>query len=127
MAMLFMKQGEIWEIGLDPTIGAEMRKTRPALIINVDALGKLPLKIIVPITDWNEHYENYPWMVKIIPSINNGLAKISAIDCFQIRSVSVDRLTSLRGLVEPEIITQVQKASCYPSNWVMALISVIPA
>jgi len=39
-----MKQGEIWQIGLDPAIGAEMKKTRPALIINVDALGKLPLK-----------------------------------------------------------------------------------
>jgi len=41
-----MKQGEIWLIGLDPSIGAEMRKTRPALIINADTLGKLPLKII---------------------------------------------------------------------------------
>jgi mRNA-degrading endonuclease toxin of MazEF toxin-antitoxin module len=36
-----MKQGEIWQIGLDPTIGAEMKKSRPALIINVDDLGKL--------------------------------------------------------------------------------------
>jgi len=46
-----MKQGEIWQIELDPTIGAEIKKVRPSLIINVDALGKLPLKIIVPITD----------------------------------------------------------------------------
>jgi len=39
-----MKQGEIWQIGLDPTVGAEINKARPALIINTDALGKLPLK-----------------------------------------------------------------------------------
>ncbi|MDR0562865.1 MAG: type II toxin-antitoxin system PemK/MazF family toxin [Spirochaetaceae bacterium] len=45
-----MKQGEIWIISLDPGIGAEMRKTRPALIVSPDALGKLPLKIVVPIT-----------------------------------------------------------------------------
>jgi mRNA interferase MazF len=45
-----MKQSEIWLINLDPTIGSEMRKTRPALIVNDDALGRLPLKIIVPIT-----------------------------------------------------------------------------
>jgi len=40
-----MKQGEIWLINLDPTVGAEMNKTRPAVIINDDQLGKLPLKI----------------------------------------------------------------------------------
>ena len=105
-----MKQGEIWQIALDPTVGAEMKKNRPALIINTDALGKLPLKIIAPITDWKEHYSNYPWMVKIIPAVQNGLAKASAVDCFQIRSVSVERLTALIGSVEPKIIAQVQEA-----------------
>ena len=105
-----MKQGDIWQIELDPTIGAEMKKIRPALIINVDALGKLPLKIIAPITDWKDHYSVYPWMVKIIPSKQNGLTKASAVDCFQIRSVSVQRLAVQLGSVEPEIITQVQGA-----------------
>ena len=79
-----MKQSEIWLIELDPTIGAEMNKSRPALIINADALGKLPLKIIVPITDWKEHYSHYPWMVKIIPTEQNCLTKISSADCFQV-------------------------------------------
>ena len=34
-----MKQGEIWLIDLDPTVGAEINKTRPAVIINDDQLG----------------------------------------------------------------------------------------
>ena len=105
-----MKQGEIWQIRLDPAIGAEMKKTRPALILNIDALGKLPLKIIAPITDWKEQYVNYPWMIKIAPSNGSGLVKVSAIDCFQIRSVSVDRLTTRIGSVEPEIVSLVQGA-----------------
>jgi mRNA interferase MazF len=105
-----MKQGEIWQINLDPTVGAEMKKTRPALIVNVDAMGKLPLKIIAPITDWKEQYDNYPWMVKIFPSEQNGLLKISSVDCFQIRCVSVERLITLVGSVEAEIIVQVQMA-----------------
>jgi mRNA interferase MazF len=46
-----MKQSEVWLINLDPTIGAEIEKTRPAIIVNDDSLGKLPLKIIVPLTD----------------------------------------------------------------------------
>ena len=39
-----MNQGDIWLINLDPTIGAEIRKTRPAVIVNDNSLGKLPLK-----------------------------------------------------------------------------------
>ena len=105
-----MKQGEIWQINLDPAIGAEMKKTRPALIINVDDLGRLPLKIVVPITDWKEHYCNYPWMVQISPSDQNGLKKTSAVDCFQIRSVSVERLAAFTGSVASNIISQVQEA-----------------
>ena len=105
-----MKQGEIWQIELDPAVGAEMKKTRPALIISADALGKLPLKIIAPITDWKEQYAGYPWMVKIAPTEQNRLVKVSALDCFQIRSVSVERLTAPVGSAEPEIIGQVQEA-----------------
>ena len=70
-----MKQGEIWLIDLEPTVGAEMKKIRPAVIINDDALGRLPLKIIVPITDWKEHYSVASWMIPITPSAQNGLIK----------------------------------------------------
>ena len=86
-----MKQGEIWLINIDPTIGAEITKTRPAIIVSDDSMGKLPLKIIVPITDWKERYEIAPWMVKIEPGIKNGLTKLSSADCFQVRSVSQER------------------------------------
>lgn len=34
-----MKQGEIWLINLDPTVGAEINYTRPAIIVNNNALG----------------------------------------------------------------------------------------
>jgi mRNA interferase MazF len=51
-----MKQGEIWLINLDPTVGSEIQKTRPAIIVNDDVIGKLPLKVIVPITDWKDRY-----------------------------------------------------------------------
>jgi mRNA interferase MazF len=103
-----MKQGEIWLISLDPTVGAEMKKTRPALIVNDNALGKLPLKIIVPITDWKERYSVAPWMVKIQPARDNGLVKDSAIDCFQIRSVSDTRLIRLLGKITANELIKVK-------------------
>jgi mRNA interferase MazF len=104
-----MKRGEIWLVDLDPTIGAEMNKTRPALIINDDRLGKLPLKIIIPITGWKEHYNIAPWMIKIEPNTDNGLIKISAIDCFQIRSISKNRLMEKVGKITPDKIDKVQE------------------
>lgn len=76
---------------LDPTIGAEITKTRPAIIVNDNALGKLPLKVIVPITDWKDRYEIASWMVKIEPDNMNGLTKVWSADCFQVRSVSEER------------------------------------
>ncbi len=64
-----MHRGEIWLIDLGPTVGDEIKKTRPAVIINDDAVGILPLKIIVPITDWKSHYSKALWMVKIMESV----------------------------------------------------------
>ena len=108
-AKIFMKQGEIWLIDLDPTLGAEINKTRPAVIVNDDQLGKLPLRIIVPITDWKEHYSIAPWMIAINPTIQNGLIKKSSIDCFQIRSVSKNRLIKRIGEITFTEIAQVQE------------------
>jgi mRNA-degrading endonuclease toxin of MazEF toxin-antitoxin module len=48
--------GEIWVIALDPAVGAEMKKSRPVVIIHDDTLGRLSLKVIAPITDWKEQY-----------------------------------------------------------------------
>jgi len=92
-----MKQGEIWLICLDPTIGAEISKTRPAIIVSDDALGKLPLKVIVPITDWKDRYEIAPWMITINPNLRNGLTKVSTTDCFQVRSLSKERFVKRIG------------------------------
>ena len=63
-----MKQNEVWLINLDPTVGAEIKKTRPAVIVNDNSLGKLPLKIIVPVTDWKEIYH-----LIILPMTSEGL------------------------------------------------------
>jgi len=73
------------------------QKTIPAIIVSDDALGKLPLKVIVPITDWKDKYEIAPWMVKIAPNPKNGLTKNSSADCFQVRSVSQERFVKKIG------------------------------
>jgi len=103
-----MKQGEIWEINLSPTIGAEIKKNRPAVIINDDAIGILPLKVIVPITEWKDRFQGAIWMVRIEPDSENKLTKPSVIDTFQIRSVSTKRFLRKTGSVSSEILDEIK-------------------
>lgn len=103
------KRGEIWTVDFDPTKGAEIQKERPALVISSDSVGKLPLKLVVPITNWNEGFEGNIWHVRLAPTSQNGLTKLSAADALQVRSVSLDRFARLRGRVtQPEIEEIVQ-------------------
>jgi len=60
-----------------------MKKIRPAVIVNDNQLGKLPLKIIAPITDWKEHYSVAQWMIAIAPSNQNGLTKNLQLTVFK--------------------------------------------
>ena len=105
-----MKCGEIWLVSLDPTLGAEIQKTRPALIVSDDELGILPLRIIVPITDWKPHYTDTPWLLEIAPNTDNGLSKPSAADCFQVRSVSTTRFVRRLGTVDEFFLSGIENA-----------------
>jgi mRNA interferase MazF len=105
-----MKRSEIWLINLDPTIGAEIQKTRPVIIVNDDSLGLLPLRIIVPLTDWKERYSNAAWMVKIEVDETNKLKKTSSADCFQVRSVSKDRFVKKIGELNSSQMFEIEQA-----------------
>ncbi|MEW6664385.1 MAG: type II toxin-antitoxin system PemK/MazF family toxin [Thermodesulfobacteriota bacterium] len=105
-----MRRGEIWLINLDPSAGAEIRKTRPAVIVNDDAVGILPLKVIVPITEWKDRYEVAPWLVRLEPDQDNGLDKVSAADAFQVRSVAQERFVRLIGRLSERLMREIATA-----------------
>ena len=105
-----MLRGEVWLINLDPTIGAEIKKTRPAVIVNDDGVGILPLKIIVPITEWRERYAVAPWMVRLEPDTENGLDKSSVADTFQVRSISEARFVRQLGKLPEAAMQAITKA-----------------
>jgi len=105
-----MRRGEIWLINLDPTIGSEIRKTRPAVIVNDDSVGALPLKVVVPITEWKDRYAIAPWLVRVSPSSENGLDKESAADAFQVRSVAQQRFVRLLGRLTDSQMTEIARA-----------------
>ena len=105
-----MQRGEVWLINLDPAVGAEIKKTRPAVIVNDDAIGILPLKVIVPVTEWKDRYAAAPWMVRLEPSAENGLEKPSAADAFQVRSVAQERFVRRIGKLSDSAMQGITKA-----------------
>ena len=96
------RRGEIWIVSFDPTLGAEIKKERPAVVVDVPEVGKLPLHIVVPVTEWNAGYAALPWHTKLKSSLLNGLSKDSSADSFQVKSVSVIRFKNRIGEVSSE-------------------------
>ena len=103
-------RGEIWLIDFDPAIGAEIRKSRPAVVISVDSVGRLPLRIVVPVTDWKPAYASYAWFVELPVTAANKLHKHSGADAFQVKSVSEDRFVSYLGHITPEQTDEIAEA-----------------
>lgn len=103
-----MNAGEVWVINLDPSIGAEIKKSRPCVVVNRDSIGLLPLKIVVPLTAWQAKFERAPWLVAIDPSKTNGISKRSAADTFQVRSLSQERFVHRLGVLAAEDLRRIK-------------------
>ncbi len=92
-----MKQGEIWDLYLDPVLGREQGGRRPAVIISGNLLNKyLDVVIVCPLTT---NIKNYKGNLILIPNKKNGLQKKSEILTFHIRSVSKSRLDKKLGSI----------------------------
>ncbi|MBX9259189.1 type II toxin-antitoxin system PemK/MazF family toxin [Desmonostoc muscorum CCALA 125] len=105
-----MRRSQIWLYGADPTVGDEIGKTRPCVIVSNDEIGILRLKIVVPITGWNDAFAQVPWMVRVEPTPENALSKLSVADAFQVRSVSQQRLISQVGTLDDETMQGISQA-----------------
>lgn len=91
------RRGEIWLVDFNPTIGTEIQKRRPAVIVSSDAVGRLPIKLVAPITGWNPAFVTSYWHVHLVPDAMNGLTKESAVDALQLRGVDVQRFIQCMG------------------------------
>lgn len=97
-----MKRFDVWLVNLDPTMGSEIKKTRPAVIVSPDELNQhLKTVIVVPLTTG----KSYPFRVatKI-----QGTAGVAAID--QIRTVDKQRLIKKIGSASGKTRTKLIKA-----------------
>lgn len=98
--MVEIFRGEIWLVNVDPAIGAEINKTRPAIIVsnNINNLYSSTVTV-VPISD--KGAKVYPVEV-LLSSKNIGLNKSSKAKCQQIRTVDKKRLMKKLGAISEE-------------------------
>lgn len=99
-----MKRGEIWWVNLDPSIGTEIKKTRPAVIVSNDSANKFLNRVqIVPLTSKIE--KCYP--SEALVTVNNEKSKAMAD---QITTADKKRLKNLIGNISEKDMLAVEKA-----------------
>lgn len=91
-------------------MGSEVRKVRPAVVVSVDAVGRLPLRLVVPITDGKPRYASYPWFTFLPADAVTRLAKDSGADAFQTKSVALTRFVRPLGAVTPAQLDAIASA-----------------
>ncbi|MBN2541829.1 type II toxin-antitoxin system PemK/MazF family toxin [bacterium] len=104
----FPKRGEFFLVNLEPTLGAEINKTRPALIISNDLNNQYADTVtVIPITSATGKV--YPFEV-FIPSKESVLHKDSKIKCNQIRIIDKKRLLKRLGEIPSHRMQFVENA-----------------
>jgi mRNA interferase MazF len=105
----YPRRGEVYLVNFDPTLGAEIKKTRPALIIQNDIGNRYSqLTILAGIT--SHHQEHiYPHQVLVVAS-EGGMKKDSTVLLNQIRSVDKQRLVKRLGTLAPDTMRRVDRA-----------------
>ena len=105
----YPKRGEIYLVNFDPTIGSEIKKTRPALILQNDISNQYsPITIVAAITS---QFDSKLYPTEVFLNVKEGHLKVDSVVLLnQIRSIDKKRLLRMIGKVSQEIVMRVDKA-----------------
>ena len=106
----YPKRGEIYLTSLDPTVGSEIRKTRPAHVIQNNTSNRLTnTTIVAPITS-TVRFPLNPVHALLVADSTTGLSVPSVALLNQIRVVDRQRLVTRMGSVDSNTLRQVEAA-----------------
>jgi len=98
-----VERSDVYLVNLDPTIGSEIKKTRPCVVISPDEMNRhLRTVIVAPLTSQGRLY---PTRVRCLFDGREGLVVLD-----QIRTVDITRLVRKVGRIEPATMTAVLMA-----------------
>lgn len=105
-----MKKGEIYFADLDPTVGSEIKKTRPVLIVSSDENNRQHALItVIPLT--SQVIRVFPFEI-LLTQTDSGLPKDSKAQCNQIRAISKQRLIGSKpsGRISQDLMLKIHDA-----------------
>lgn len=104
--MNYPKRSDVWLVSLDPIIGNEIGKTRPAVIISNDLNNRYSGTItVLPVTSNTK--EIYPFET-FLKKTDANIPEDSKVKCNQIRTISKERLIKYVGRISPDIIKNIE-------------------
>jgi mRNA interferase MazF len=107
--MSYARRGEVYSVRLDPVIGSEIAKSRPAVIISNDIGNEFSARVIVaPLTAAGLE-RVYPFEA-LIPAHEGNLPQASKVVLDQIRTLDKQRLGQRLGLLPPERMRAIDRA-----------------
>ncbi|MEM9217349.1 MAG: type II toxin-antitoxin system PemK/MazF family toxin [Cyanobacteria bacterium P01_F01_bin.150] len=98
---------DIWLVDLNPTIGQEIRKTRPVIVISANVFNPIALRIVIPVTTWQDKFAQRPFMIPLSANPTTGLDTTSAANVLQIRSLSTQRFSKMLGQISDETMQEI--------------------
>jgi mRNA interferase MazF len=98
-----MNQFDFYLVNLDPTVGSEIKKTRPAVIVSPVSINRNVNTVIV--APWTHGVKGYP--SRVVSNFQNQTGEI-VLD--QIQSVDKRRLTRKLGNIDPQTASDIKKS-----------------
>jgi mRNA interferase MazF len=100
----------VWLVDFNPSRGAEIYKERPAVVISSDGVGALPIKLVVPLTEWQDHFGANVWHVKVDALAGSGPDRPSAAAALQVMCVSIERFKKSLGRLPADLVEEIAAA-----------------
>lgn len=106
MALAVPQQGEVWFAVLDPTVGSDVRKTRPVVVLTADAANRAPMRVSLcaPTTTTPQ-----PTGVRLELTDDGGVLRVSYAMAIQTRALSHDRLTRRIGRMPDAALAELHR------------------
>ena len=108
-----MRRGDIRFVDLDPAVGAEAARARPAVIVSNDGANTIAALLgrgVVPVVPVTSNLEAvHPFQV-LLTATETGLRLDSKVQAEQIRSVAVERVGELMGRVPLDLLDRIDDA-----------------